>query len=93
MNGLLEPIFANEKLYERYSQHELGVGEAFFLGLKDTYRGVKQMAGIDLENMERDQQRIRDVLQNGDGLTKAAYFGGLILERCQASALEALKTY
>ena len=71
---------ANEKLYERYSQHELGVGEAFFLGLKDTYRGVKQMAGIDLENMERDQQRIRDVLQNGDGLTKAAYFGGLILD-------------
>ena len=72
--------FAGEKIYERTKDHELGVGEAFFLGLKDTYRGVKQMAGIDLQNMERDQQRIRELLENGDGLAKAAYFGGLILD-------------
>ena len=40
--------FSAQKIYERSRDHELGVGEAFFLGLKDTYRGVKQMAGIDL---------------------------------------------
>ena len=72
--------FAGEKIYERTKDHELGVGEAFFLGLKDTYRGVKQMAGIDLDNMERDQQRIRNLLEDGDGLAKAAYYGGLILD-------------
>ena len=72
--------FSAQKIYERSRDHELGVGEAFFLGLKDTYRGVKQMAGIDLENMERDQQRIRKLLEDGDGLAKAAYFGGLILD-------------
>ena len=71
---------AGEKIYERTRDHELGVGEAFFLGLKDTYRGVKQMAGIDLDNMERDQQRIRNLLEDGDGLAKAAYYGGLILD-------------
>ena len=72
--------FSEQKIYERSKDHELGVGEAFFLGLKDTYRGVKQMAGVDLDNMERDQQRIRNLLEDGDGLAKAAYFGGLILD-------------
>ena len=72
--------FSAQKIYERSKDHELDVGEAFFLGLKDTYRGVKQMAGIDLDNMERDQQRIRKLLEDGDGLAKAAYFGGLILD-------------
>ena len=72
--------FSEQKIYERSRDHELGVGEAFFLGLKDTYRGVKQMAGVDLDNMERDQQRIRNLLEDGDGLAKAAYFGGLILD-------------
>lgn len=38
------------------------------------------MAGIDLDNMERDQQRIRNLLEDGDGLAKAAYYGGLILD-------------
>ena len=72
--------FDNHKIYERSSDHELDAGDAFWLGLKDTYRGVKQMAGVDLENMERDQQRIRELLQRGDGLAKAAYFGGLLLD-------------
>ena len=71
---------ADQRIYIRDKDHELGVGEAFFLGLKDTYRGVKQMAGVDLQNMERDQQRIRNLLEDGDGLAKAAYFGGLILD-------------
>ena len=38
------------------------------------------MAGVDLQNMARDQQRIRNLLENGDGLARAAYFGGLILD-------------
>ena len=36
-------LLAREKIYARDSEHELGVGEAFFLGLKDTYRGVKHL--------------------------------------------------
>ena len=71
---------ASEEIYKRTKDHELGLSEAFFLGLKDTYRGVKQMAGIDLEDMARDQKRIRNLIDNGDGLAKAAYFGGLILD-------------
>jgi len=71
---------ASEEIYKRTKDHELGLSEAFFLGLKDTYRGVKQMAGVDLQNMARDQQRIRNLLQDGDGLARAAYFGGLILD-------------
>ena len=32
---------ASEEIYKRTKDHELGLSEAFFLGLKDTYRGVK----------------------------------------------------
>ena len=79
---------AAEEIYKRTKDHELGLGEAFFLGLKDTYRGVKQMAGVDLQNMARDQQRIRNLLQDGDGLARAAYFGGLNLDPAPADPNE-----
>jgi hypothetical protein len=54
------------------------------LGFFDTYRGVKQITGIDAEKMKADQKKLYEFMENEDGSTNygvaAAYFGGAILD-------------
>lgn len=54
---------------------------AFGLGLKDTYRGVKQIAGVDEAQMKANQQKLNELMQgeNGGWVT-AAYFAGALLD-------------
>tara|TARA_R100000900_G_scaffold146451_1_gene136422 strand:+ start:510 stop:4148 length:3639 start_codon:yes stop_codon:yes gene_type:complete len=60
------------------------VGYATLLGLKDTYRGTKQLFGKDLKNLKAEQEKLYSYMQNPDGSTNyavaAAYFGGAILD-------------
>ena len=54
---------------------------AFGLGFKDTYRGVKQMAGINEEELKQQQQELYQKMQGENGgWVAAAYFGGAILD-------------
>jgi len=54
------------------------------LGFTDTYRGIKQLAGIDLEKMKEDQKKLYEYMQDPDGSTNymvaAAYFGSALLD-------------
>ena len=54
------------------------------LGFFDTYRGGKQILGIDAEKMKADQKKLYEFMQDEDGSTNygvaAAYFGGAILD-------------
>ena len=52
------------------------------LGFTDTYRGVKQMAGADLDKMKLEQQELYARMQDDDyGFwTTAGYFGGALLD-------------
>ena len=63
---------------------EFDLGDAFYLGLTDTLRGVKQLAGSETfrgESMKAQQARLRKALEGeGGGLVAAAYFGGAILD-------------
>ena len=54
---------------------------AFGLGLKDTYRGVKQITGFDRQQMKANQQKLNELMRgpNGGWVT-AAYFAGAILD-------------
>ena len=54
---------------------------AFTMGLKDTYRGVKQMAGVDTEGMKARQKKLNELMQGENGgWVMAAYFGGALLD-------------
>jgi hypothetical protein len=54
---------------------------AFKLGLADTYRGVKQIAGKDKEEMKAEQRKLNELMRGeGGGLVTAAYFGGALLD-------------
>ena len=54
------------------------------MGFADTYRGVKQLAGFDLEKMREDQKKLYEFMQDPDGSTNymvaAAYFGSALLD-------------
>ena len=54
------------------------------IGFTDTYRGVKQLAGFDLEKMREDQKKLYEYMQDPDGSTNymvaAAYFGSALLD-------------
>ena len=54
------------------------------IGFTDTYRGVKQLAGFDLEKMKEDQKKLYEFMQDPDGSTNymvaAAYFGSALLD-------------
>ena len=53
----------------------------FKLGISDTYRGIKQMAGSDLENLRQEQQDLYARMQAEDGIwTTIGYFGGALLD-------------
>ena len=78
----------NEKEVEDYDYEEnedfskkSDLGFAFKLGLLDTYRGVKQIAGFDESDMRREQAELIKRMQGENGgLVKAAYFAGALLD-------------
>jgi hypothetical protein len=49
-------------------------------GLADTYRGGKQLLGVDEEEMAEEQKIINQLMQKHGGLVTGAYFGGMILD-------------
>ena len=54
---------------------------AFKLGLADTFRGIKQIAGKDKEEMKAEQRKLNELMRGeGGGLVTAAYFGGALLD-------------
>ena len=57
------------------------VGYAFKLGLSDTYRGVKQIANLDIKAEKDKQKKLNELMRgpNGKWVT-AAYFGGALLD-------------
>jgi len=65
---------------------EFGVGDAFVLGLTDTFRGVTQFFGGEKvflmdDDLKTQQAKLNEALQGeGGGLIAAAYFGGAILD-------------
>ena len=65
---------------------EFGIGDAFVLGLTDTFRGVTQFLGGEKvflmdDDLKTQQAKLNAALQGeGGGLIAAAYFGGAILD-------------
>ena len=57
------------------------VAYAFKLGFADTFRGIKQIAGINEEEEKAKQKKLNELMQgpNGGWVT-AAYFGGALLD-------------
>ena len=74
---LVEDIDGDSELWKK-------VAFATQLGFFDTYRGVKQISGIDTEKMKADQKKLYEFMENPDGSTNyavaAAYFGSAILD-------------
>ena len=74
---LVEDIDGDSELWKK-------VAFATQLGFFDTYRGVKQITGIDTEKMKADQKKLYEFMENPDGSTNyavaAAYFGSAILD-------------
>jgi hypothetical protein len=58
------------------------ITKAAGMGFWDTYRGVKQLIGIDEEQMEGEQNVLNRLMEHPEWGTevKAAYFGGLIAD-------------
>ena len=52
------------------------------LGLKDTYRGAKQILDLDLREMSADQRLINKLMQHPEygGRVMTAYYGGMVLD-------------
>ena len=74
---LVEDIDGDSELWKK-------VAFATQLGFFDTYRGVKQISGIDTEKINADQKKLYEFMENPDGSTNyavaAAYFGSAILD-------------
>ena len=74
---LVEDIDGDSELWKK-------VAFATQLGFFDTYRGVKQISGVDTEKMKDDQKKLYQFMENPDGSTNyavaAAYFGSAILD-------------
>ena len=74
---LVEDIDGDSELWKK-------VAFATQLGFFDTYRGVKQISGVDTEKMKADQKKLYEFMENPDGSTNyavaAAYFGSAILD-------------
>ncbi len=49
-------------------------------GLADTYRGGKQLLGIDEEEMAEEQKIVNQLMDKHGGMVTGAYFGGMILD-------------
>lgn len=54
----------------------------FKLGIKDTYRGVKQMANIGTDELRKEQEELRARIEDPENgvWTMVGYFGGAILD-------------
>jgi len=91
-SGLFQDLLPEEeqdksltKLYTN-PDTEFGVGDAFLLGLTDTFRGVTQFFGGEKvffmdDDLKTQQAKLNAALQGeGGGLIAAAYFGGAILD-------------
>ena len=52
------------------------------LGLKDTFRGVKQLVGWGEQEMEKEQRLLNRLMENPEwgGEVKAAWFAGMIVD-------------
>ena len=74
---MVEDIDGDSELWKK-------VAFATQLGFFDTYRGVKQISGLDTEKMKADQKKLYEFMENPDGSTNyavaAAYFGSAILD-------------
>lgn len=66
---------------EGFSEYD-AIEYAGILGLKDTYRGVKQLIGINEFEMAKDQKILRQLMESPEygSKVKAAYIGGLIAD-------------
>ena len=66
------------------SPEDFTKGEAMWYvaqkGLADTYRGGKQLLGIDEEEMAEEQKTINQLMEKHGGMVTGAYFGGMILD-------------
>ena len=49
-------------------------------GLADTYRGGKQLLGVDEEEMAEEQKVVNQLMDKHGGMVTGAYFGGMILD-------------
>ncbi len=49
-------------------------------GFADTYRGGKQLLGIDEEEMAEEQKIVNQLMEKHGGLVTGAYFGGMIAD-------------
>ena len=58
------------------------IGYGAMLGVTDTVRGVQQLTGIGKEELEKQQQRLRRLMQNKEygGKVMAAYMGGAVAD-------------
>jgi len=57
------------------------VGYAFKLGIADTFRGIKQIAGADKERMKAEQQKLNELMRGENGtMVTVAYFAGALLD-------------
>ena len=71
---------------EEPERERMSRGEAMWfagkMGLKDTYRGAKQIAGIGEEQMAEDQRILNELMDDEEygGAVTAAYFGGMIAD-------------
>ena len=76
-NNIKEDIDGDTDLWEK-------VRFAAGLGFTDTYRGGKQILGLDQEQMKADQKKLYEYMENPDGSTNwavaGAYFGSAILD-------------
>ena len=74
---LVEDIDGDSELWKK-------VAFATQLGFTDTYRGVKQITGIQEKKMKADQKKLYEFMENPDGSTNwavaGAYFGSAILD-------------
>ena len=77
----LEGVTSMAEKIESFSEGE-AILFAAELGLKDTYRGVSQLVGINESDIKHDQQVLYNLMENPEwgNKVKASYIGGMILD-------------
>jgi len=84
VNILAMPELEPTSVTSGKSPEDFTKGEAMWWlagkGLADTYRGGKQLLGIDEEEMAAEQRTINQLMEKHGGLASASYFGGMIAD-------------
>ena len=84
VNILSMPELQGNSVTSGKSPEDFTKGEAMWYvakkGLADTYRGGKQLLGIDEEEMAEEQRTINQLMDKHGGMVTGAYFGGMILD-------------